>query len=190
MKLDKIEKNRVIGLTILVAIAIVSTIFEQKKAIRNPNHHITYINETKSYDLPEDIRELSENYQAYTDLYKSDKLTLVYSYTSYKSQLRDKDFHKELSEKLANENFDIETVIYKDWHNDTFEIQLKNKDKIKNPKKGCGPTGDDEKQLGEFIDISQHCINNVCLVDVKNHKYTLISPKVDYIIETIKDYKQ
>lgn len=188
MKLDKIEKIIISVLAVLIVTAILSNLYEHKKYLSN-RIMPTYINITEEEEIPQDIRELSQKYQTYIDLYKSDKPTLVYSYTTYKNSVgRDKNFHKKLSEKLKKENLNIETVVFKNWEDDSLEIGLKNSQYLNNTE-SCGPSGPSEEQLKKFVDLSQRCINNVCLVDVKNHKYTLISPDADYVIKTIKNYK-
>lgn len=189
MKLDKIEKIVIAAVIFLVVNAIGMNYYDHKKYNHNRALPI-YINDTEENKLPENIRELSQKYQSYTEFYKSDKPVLVYSYTTFKKQDgRDKDFHKKLSEKLEQENIDIEKIIFENWEDDTTEIVLKNQQYL-DETETCGPSGEEEEKLKDFIDTTHHCINNICIIDVKNHRYLLLSPDVDYIASEIKKYYQ
>ena len=84
MKLDKIEKIIIAVLAVIVINAIGMNYYEHQKFIHNRTMPI-YLNNTKEKELPKNIRELSKKYQTYTELYKSDKPVLVYSYVTYNS---------------------------------------------------------------------------------------------------------
>ena len=187
MKLDKIEKIVIAVVIFLVVNAIGMNYYNHQKYFHNRALPI-YINNTEENKLPENIRELSKKYQSYIDLYKSDKPVLVYNYTTFKREGGiDKKFHEELSAKLEAENIDIEKIIFENWEDDTTEIALKNK-KYLDGTETCGPSGKEEEKLKDFVDTAHHCINNICIIDVKNHRYLLMSPNGDYIAEEIKKY--
>jgi hypothetical protein len=190
MKIDKIEKAIIIGLSILLVISLVLNLkaYIIKKAQRRFPSEI-FVPTFEEFQLPEDIRKQAKTFGAYDELYGSDKPTFVYSYSTInkKSHLNEK-FHKNLSARLKKENLDYKYVVYKDWENDTDEIERKNQEKI-NTTETCAPAEGQEKELEDFIKISHHCINNACIIDVKNHKYVIISPDANYIINVLKEYK-
>ncbi|MCM1339019.1 MAG: hypothetical protein NC191_05055 [Muribaculaceae bacterium] len=187
MKLDKVEKIVISAVALLIILTIIVKNHHDRQArIFGPVP--IYINSTEDKELPKNIRELSKKYHAYEDLYKSDDLTLVYSYyTDGTKTDRNQEFHNELTQKLEESGIKINTVTFKNWEDDTLEISLKNKEFI-DETATCAPEEKEELLLKKYIEDAQLCINNVCLVNVKKHKYSLMSPEVDYVVETIKEY--
>ena len=187
MKLDKTEISVITATVIIVAITIITSIVTSRNT-ENYKPLEIYVNSTEEKELLANTRTLSKKYDAYEDLYKSDKLTLVYSYyTDETDNYRDEDFHKNLTKKLTDNNITINTVTYKNWKDDSLEVSLKNKQYI-DDSATCGLESSEESTLKKYIENSQECIKNVCLVDVKKNKFWIMSSDADYIIETIKKY--
>lgn len=184
MKFEKSEKI-ILG---VIGILIIWAGFSVIKENNLPKYtQPIFINTTEEKVLPQNIRELSKKFGAYEDLYSSDTPTFVYSYTEWENPLGlNKKFHKELSEKLKEANLNYKYIVYKNWEDDTFDITLKNRQYL-SQSESCGPAEGEEKELEDFISLSQNCIQNACLLDVKNKKMTIISVDPDYIVEILKE---
>jgi len=172
---------------IIVHAAIRSGVFEDKNAIKIYPIVAKMSKETK---LPNNIREISNKYNAYQDLYSSDKLTLIYSYTDSTSD-DELDmgikFHEKLSKALEKEKLDYRYIVYNNWKDDSLEVTLRNKKYLDETDSCKTPI---EFDLQEYILTSQDCIRSVCLMDVKNHRFYTLTPDVDYIISELKEYQK
>jgi len=185
MKFSRFEKIVIAILTVLIVSAVTCQKLSRKASGFYANKLIALSTVEKKM-LP-DMRGLSEKFQAYQDLYSSDQLTFVYNYKRFGgSSGINKDFHERLSKKLEKANFNYRYIVYKDWEDNTLEVTLRNREYMNQD--SCMPETDNEKELRDFIDMSQSCINNACIVDVKNGKFILITPDVDYIVSVLKKY--
>jgi hypothetical protein len=188
MKLDKAEKITIGVLLFLFVIAIISNIKNFKKTY---NVFDFYIPGTEQYDLPIDVTRQAQEYNEYTELYSTTKPTLVYSYNEFDLTAdRNTKFHKELTQRLKQENLDENVLVYKNWEEDTDEVLAKHKTSENQSSGSSCSLEEGDTKLENFIKTAHHCIDNICILDVKNHKYTIISPKIDYIVEKYKDYIQ
>ncbi len=191
----KLGKPEICTILILVAMVIYISIniankygvFEDKNAIKI-YPIISKVSTEKQ--LPKNIREISKKYNAYQDLYSSDKLTLIYNYTDSKSDdelAMGIKFHEKLTKALEKEKLDYRYVIYNNWKDDSLEVTLRNKKYLDDTDSCKTPV---ELDLQEYILTSQECIVNVCLMDVKNHRFYTLTPDVEYVISELKAYQE
>lgn len=186
MQLDKTEKIIVIIVGFLVMMAFCSN---AKRIFSKNSVDISsiMINDIKEYELPPDIRDWSKKFEAYEDLYGSDKPTLVYKYTSKRTgKPFDRVFHEDLKKEFNEENLDFGYIAYKDLKDESFKLILKNQNRADG--ESCPFESKDIDKLLDIIDVTNDCIANACIVDVKKGKYYLMTPNIDYIIEKLKAY--
>ena len=186
-KFDKTEKIIITGLAVLVSIAFicnVETLFNPKFS----DAEIMIFNNVEEHDLPSDVRAMSIKYDAYKELYESDKPTIVYSYSDRTTgEAFDKLFHEKFEENFKKSKLDFNYVSFKNWKDDSLKIILKNR-KSDPDAETCPMTMEEEVKLRDYLDKSKHCIINFCVVDVKRGKYSLITPNIDYIMESLNEY--
>lgn len=184
MKPDKTEKTIIIILIILIIGAICSIYKRVQLNLENKklsSFIVSVENETK---LPPNIRELSKKYNAYEELYSSDQKTFVYGYDRNSFDKKyDEKFHKKLSERLKAENLNYRYFAIEKWEERSSNIEGENRQLM-------GQTCSDpsKNDLMTVLDISNDCISNSCIIDMKNHKYITISRDIDFIIKTLKKY--
>lgn len=192
MKIGKPEICTILILAGMIIYIIINTairlgVFEDKNAIKI---YPIVSNMSTEKQLPKNIRELSNKYNAYKDLYSSDKLTLIYNYTDSTSP-SELDmglvFHQNLTKALEKEKLDYRYVVYNNWKDDSLEVTLRNKKFLDETDSCKTPV---ELNLQEYILTSQECILNVCLMDVKNHRFYTLTPDVKYIISELKEYQK
>lgn len=139
---------------------------------------------SKVKQLPENIIELADKYGVYKELYASDKPTLVYGYNKfYRDESMNKIFHKKLTEKISENKIKFNIFVVENYKDKSSEIIAKSRGETGS----CSPKENEE--LDALINTSQNCLEQACIIDMKNQKYTIINRDINDIIETLKEYK-
>ncbi len=181
MKLNIIDKSIIAVVAILIISAIVSTIKTSNSIPVVPQ----FIGETspKTKAVPDNILELTDKYNAYQELYKSDKPTLVYGYNKFNvDEKYNKIFHKKLTKKIAEQNIKFNILPVENHEDQSSRIIAETKEKTGT----CSPQTD--KDFDALINTSENCLEQACIIDMKNKKYTVIERNIDTIVNTLREY--
>ncbi len=189
MKLGRMEKITLAVVILLVITAIVSVTMKIRERNRLTGMYVTEILTDETKPLPEGIKTLSEKYKGYENLYSSDKKVLSYGYLQYTLDKKDgKSFHEELQSKLAKKNFNYEVITYENWTDYDINLEKANKAVYEENSEKCLMENPSVQELDLLRDTSKECLMNVCIIDVKNNRYTVISRDIDYIMTVLEEH--
>lgn len=183
MKLNKYEK---IITGIIAIIILYSGIlgYSRYKTMIQFNHLQAYINTTEEHNMGNDIPELSKKYQAYENIYNSDKPIFIYGYNTHTFDKEDGlIFHEELTKKLENETINYKVISFKNWEDLHEELRVK----YDPNSEGCTMESPDQTELNKILKLTSSCLINSCIIDSKAKKYYTISRDIDYIVSVLKE---
>ena len=188
MGLNTIEKKCIIGVGILVLLAICCN-FRQIKYNITSFYVKHFVPETlNEYPmtmtaLPADIKKISQEYNAYKEIYNSDELLLVYGYYPLSvEQKENRIFHKRINELIEERKLNIKVLPYKNWRESIDQTQ---EDNGKNPG-ACTLFSADEKDLETIINTTKDCFMNACVIDAKHNRYVSMGKDLGVVIATIE----
>lgn len=190
MKLNIIDKSIIITLVFLITGAIIS-LYKQHQQNKLPRLNIEPLYSVE-YNIPAYAKTISKKYNIHPELFSSDKPTFVYSYnTNIINKNYDKNFHKHLKEKYEKAKLNYRYLAYKNWKEfDDSKILLSKQKQQPKCKNACF---EEEKELGDtkeikrIVEIANNCIKNICVIEMKKSKYTIISRDEDFIINKLKN---
>ncbi|MDE6137886.1 MAG: hypothetical protein K2F57_00280 [Candidatus Gastranaerophilales bacterium] len=183
MKLNKYEK---IITGIIAIIILYSGIlgYSRYKTMIQFHHLQAYINTTEEHNIGNDIPELSKKYQAYENIYNSDKPIFIYGYNTHTFDKEDGlIFHEELTKKLENETINYKVISFKNWEDLHEELRVK----YDPNSEGCTMESPDQTELNKILKLTSSCLINSCIIDSKAKKYYIISRDIDYIVSVLKE---
>lgn len=188
MGLNAIEKKCIIGVCFLVLLAICCN-FGQIKYVITTFYENHFVPETLNdrymtmVALPADIKQISQKYNAFKEIYNSDGLILVYGYEPLSAdEESNRIFHKRINELIKERNLDIKVLSYENWRKVIDKAQ---EDNGKDPG-ACTLFSADEADLKTIIDTTQNCFMNVCIIDAKNNQYASMGRDLGTTIATIE----
>ncbi len=191
MKLGIMEKITIaITLVLVVWAGIESTKAFDKHY--NPEKYNPYILPTaEEKPLPKNIKQLSEKYEAYQDLYNSDKPIFVYGYTRYTPKKRESiKFHKSLKARLEKEKLGYKVITYRNWRDYDNTVEENNMDLYEGDGSTCTMANPSSEELDSLRNTSKDCLEFACIIDMKKNKYVILSRNVDFIIDELKKYNK
>jgi len=192
MKLGKAEKIT-LGITLILvfwaSISVLGTLYQ-----KNHGHLgilVSYINGTDSGHYTMDMAKVSEKYKSYENLYHSDKKVFTYGYTQYTLNKNEgAKFHKELQKKLAGENLNYDVVVYKNPQDYESDVESRNSGVYEGDASKCLMENPSVQELDNLRKLSNDCLINACIIDMKKKEYIVLSRDTDYIIEQLKEHNQ
>lgn len=191
MKLNYFEKSLVLLVIFLISLAGISQ-YHINNNMNNINKKIKKLVEKSSgknqETIPENFKKISKDNHLFENLYNTDEVILTYSYEDVPMEMNmGKDFHNDITKKLKQENLKMKVIPYQNYIDMKQEINSKNG----NQNEGCTMQTSEDQEYNKFLMQTETCLKNVCIVDNKNKKFTIIARKdMNYIINAIKDYEQ
>lgn len=188
MKLNNFDKCIAILVVILVCIASITQYKNSKNITRNINELLQIRNKESTYEFPENYKTLSKEYNIYKDLYNNNDVILAFGYEDIPLKLHmGKDFHDDFIKRLKKENLDFKIITYKNYK----DIKQEMIDKYGSRNEGCMMDNGLPEEYNSFLNDTEECLYNVCVIDNKKHQYTTIErDDMDYIIESLKNITQ
>lgn len=183
MKLNKYEKI-ITGIIAIIILYSGISAFNRYKSMKQFAIVSTLVNITEEHNMPSDIPELSKKYQAYENIYNSDKPIFIYGYDTHTFDKKDGlIFHDELTKKLENETINYKVIPFKNWEDLHDELRVK----YDPESEGCTMESPDQAELNKVLNLTSNCLMNSCIIDSKAKKYYEISRDVDYIVNVLKE---
>ena len=190
MSLNKIEKYSIITVILLILIAICCNLTKITRYIKIHTTSEKKIDFSSAYpiamqDMPKNISEISKKYKAFSEIYDSKELLLIYGYEPLSvDEKNNRIFHKQINDLLKEKKLNIKVLAYKNWQEVLNAVQIENG---RNPS-ACTLYSDEEKDLKTIIETTANCFMNSCVIDVKNQKYAVIAKNPAFVIATLEDY--
>lgn len=189
IQISKNEKIVISIVTIFLLCTITCFIINLVNESKKPKISVIKVLTTEEMTLTPYKRSLSEKYQAYEMLYNSKEPLFVYGYNTFgENRIRDKYFHQEMQKKFKKANLNYKYLAVENWKNISAKIIDKYEQKNYQSDNNCSPEIKMKKELKDFLEISESCMKNACIIDNNKHKIIYISRDVDYIIKTLKNY--
>lgn len=187
MKLNNFEKCIVLFTVVLICIAGISQ-YRQRNNINNIILNNILQNQFGSHskDFPANYKKIAKDNKIFEDLYDNDDIILTYDYENVPLEINmGKDFHKDFTKRLKKENLNFKIVTYNNY-------EKRKRDKIaRGEQENCIMSTPETQEYDTFLIDTENCISNVCIIDNKNKRYTLINRKnMDYIISVLKNYNK
>lgn len=184
MKLNNLEKCITLFTIILICIAGIS----QYRIKNNINNKIQQLlsSHSGSYHkvFPASYKKIARENKIFVDLYDNDDIILTYDFEDVPTVMNlGKDFHKDFTKRLKKENLNFKIVTY---HN--YEDQKREKMISEGKQGSCIMSTDETQEYDTFITDTENCLTNVCVIDNKNKRYTLINRKnMNDVINILKE---
>lgn len=184
MKLNIMDK---IIMTVVVILIIFAGISTYKQGLLKDHTNVNRF-DPMSYteSLPENIKQLSEQYNIYPELYNSDKPVFTYGYNQFSMDKNfNRTFHKKLEKELNNTEFNYKIVVFKNWKDNFDELMAQNMPNQSS--ESCTPKTKEEELLKETIEFSHNCIKQACIINTKANTYTLMDRDIKLIMSKLKE---
>jgi hypothetical protein len=184
IKLNKIEKIISIIVVLLFISAIIISIVSFSKTKNIPNS--AYLNTYTIEKLPTNLKTQSKKIKLFEELYNSSDRIVAYSIeTNTLNRKENQEFDEKFKERFYKSNLNYKLITYSDIEKIKKEYLTQNIN-ISSNESSCGYSNETEKEFDEFINNTENCLVNVCVIDSKNNTFTIISRDVEYVLGVLK----